>query len=96
MEESLKEEVLKFLGMIALSNAGADVLFLTDKSLSVIMSVLAVFHNTTQNDITTFIHLQESTHLQYLHLLRTLNVNPPMDMNTHVIRGEMVENDIGI
>ena len=96
MEQSLKEEVLKFLGTVALSNSGADVLFLSDKSLSIIMSVLAVFHSTTQNDLTVYIHLQESSHINYLHLLRTLNVNPPMDMNTHVIKGEIVENDVGI
>ena len=96
MEESLTEEVLKFLNTVALSNSGADVLFLTDKSISIIMSVLALFHNTTQNDVTTYVHLQESTHINYLHLLRTLNVNPPIDMNTYIIKGEMVENDIGI
>ena len=96
MEESLTEEVLKFLNTVALSNSGADVLFLTDKSISIIMSVLALFHNTTQNDVMTYVHLQERTHINYLHLLRTLNVNPPIDMNTYIIKGEMVENDIGI
>ena len=96
MDEKLSEDVLKFFNTIALSNCGSNVLIVTDKCINIIMSIRALFHNTTQNDINTYIHIQEYTRLDYLHLLCMINVNPPMDMNTYVIKGDIIQQDIGI
>ena len=96
MDEKLSDNVLKFFNTLALSNSGANILIVTDKSIDIIMSILALFHNATQNDINTYIHIQEYTQLNYLHLLRTINLNPPMDMNTYVIKGNIIQQDIGI
>ena len=96
MDDKLSEDVLKIFNTLALSNSGSNFLILTDKSINIIMLILALFHNTTQNDINTYIHIQEYTHLNYLHLLRTINVNPPIDMNTYVIKGDIIQQDLGI
>ena len=89
-------EELQFFNIIALSNYGSKMLLFSDQSFDVLMTILAVFHSTTQHDIIIHTHIYNYTHIQYLQLLRTLHSNPPMDLSTYVVYGNNALVDVEV
>ena len=95
-EEQITPEEIQFFNIMAMSNFGSFILIVSDQCIQALMTILAVFHNTTENDVIIHTHVHEYSHLEYLQLLRTLNSNPPIDLSTHIIRGENVLTDLQI
>ena len=96
MENTLNHHHLKFLQSIAAYNTGSCMLMITDTNIPTLLSIVALFNNITEYDITTYVHVQNYSHIKYLDLLRTLHVNPPMDMQTYVVKGDVVQTDLCI
>jgi hypothetical protein len=79
---------LEFLNGIAFSNFSSNVVVITDFDIKTIFPLIVLFNRVTQNDIYMNVHLYGYKHIEYLNFLKTLFSNAPIDMNTHVIRGE--------
>ena len=99
MKESdtkMKTEEFNFYNSIAFANAGADVICFTDKSKENVFLFVIIMHSVTQNDITVYLHLYKYRHDAYLDCVQTLFLNPPIDMSTHVLKGECLSQDARI
>ena len=92
----LCEKHVEFFGNVALAHCGSTMVVVTDKSIETLMSVVAIFNNRTQNDIVTYIHVQNYDHMKYLQLFKTLLNNPPMDLGTYLVKGENLGTDLNI
>ena len=94
--DTLNDEEKHLINTLAFSNSGATILILSNKDVTFIISIISMFHNITQNDITSHIHVYDYPHIQYLQLIRTLFINPPMNMNTYVLKGEDMNIDMNV
>ena len=92
----LSEKHVNFLQLIALFNSGSRMLLLTDNDIPIIMSVLSIFNAVTDYEISTYVHIYNYSHMKCLDLLRTIQINPPMDIQTYVIKGDSISSDICI
>ena len=92
----LSEKHVNILQSIALFNSGSRMLLLTDNDIPIIMSVLSIFNAVTDYEISTYVHIYNYSHMKYLDLLRTIQINPPMDIQTYVIKGDSISSDICI
>ena len=50
-EEQIAPEEIQFLNIMAMSNFGSFILIVSDQCIQALMTILAVFHNTTENDV---------------------------------------------
>ena len=82
------EKEFEFFNSIAFSNFSANFVIITDYDIKNVFPLLVLFNKVTLNDIYTNIHLYNYKHIEYLNFLKTLLNNPPIDMNTHIIKGE--------
>ena len=90
----IKEQ--KFYYTVAFANAGASTIIVTTKKKEQIFPLIMYFNEITLNDICIYLHLYEYTQAQYIDVLKTLLLNPPIDLSTYVIKGEELKNDIDI
>ena len=67
---------------MAMSNFGSFILIVSDQCIQSLMTILAVFHNTTENDVMIHTYIHDYSHLEYLQLLRTLNSNSPINLSS--------------
>jgi len=92
--ESVKNK--NFYHSVAFANAGATTMIVTNKTKEQIFPLIVFFNEITLNDIIIYLHLYDYTHSQYIDIMRTLLLNPPIDVSTYIIKGETLKNDITI
>ena len=92
--ESVKNK--NFYHSIAFANAGATTMIVTNKTKEQIIPLIVFFNEITLNDIIIYLHVHDYTHSQYIDIMRTLLLNPPIDVSTYIIKGESLKNDITV
>lgn len=83
-----------FFNMIAISNCSSIVLVVTDQSLIDAMGLIALFNRLTQEDVLFYVHLYNHPHINYINFIKTIKANAPMDLSTHVVKGENPDLDL--
>ena len=96
MENCLTNSDINFLNNIAFSNSGSVILYFTEQEIKDIVLTLSVFDRVTLNDVLTYVHVHDFPHEKYLNLFASLFLNPPIDLNTFIIKGENISKDINI
>ena len=92
--ESIKNR--NFYHSVAFANSGASTMIVTNKTKEQIFPFIVYFNEITLNDIVIYLHLHGYTHFQYIDIMKTLLLNPPIDLSTYIIKGESLKNDIDI
>ena len=81
------KEDIEFLNRFAMSNFSSTVLMLSDRPPEETLVPVAVMNHVTMNDLISYIHVYDYEHMDYLRLLKTLHLNAPLDISTHVVMG---------
>ena len=63
-EEQITPEEIQFFNIMAMSNFGSFILIVSDQCIQALMTILAVFHNTTENDVIIHILFEVKTFLR--------------------------------
>lgn len=71
-----------------MSNFSSTVLMLTDRLPEEVLVPIAVMNHVTMNDLLSYIQVYDYEHMEYLRLLKTLHMNAPLELSTHVILGK--------
>ena len=96
MESMESIKIRNFYHSVAFANAGATTMIVTNKTKELIFPLIVYFNEITLNDIIIYLHVHDYTHSQYIDIMKTLLLNPPIDVSTYIIKGELLKNDINI
>lgn len=94
--QSFTQEESEFLGMLSLAHCGSMIAIISDQDIASIMYPILLFHANTQDDVIVYVHLHEYTHEEYIRFVKTLRINPPLDLSTQTVKGNDVIFDMQI